>query len=265
MKEKSAVLELKNVTKYYSGKSGSKLMVLEDICLLSDFNNLKGSLNSILAPFGSGKSTLLRIVSALESPSSGSVLLNGSPYEKSDGRIVYIPEKPSSFPWMNVISNIVFAARISGNKNARIEDIIALVGLTGYEKHFPHEKSTGFRFRIALARALAVDPLLILLDDPFKNLNAETKKEIYGLIRKVRDEVNLNFLLCTTNITEALSLSDKIYLMKRHPGQIFKEIETDREKLSAGRENLFREIRNEIESAYTEFEGTPLIAEIQFK
>ena len=229
MKETSAFLEVKDITKYFPGKAGSKLLVLDGINMTNDFKGQKGSIVSILAPFTAGKSTLLKIISAIEKPNSGKVLLDGTSYDNPDGRIVYIPEKPSSYPWLNVEENIMFAS--SNNKGTNIEEMLSAVGLTGYGKHYPHPKSTGFRFRISLARALAVNPVLILLDDPFKKLRGETKKEIYNLLKKLRDELNLNFLLGTTNITEVVGLSDKIYLMKGHPGKIFREIEIDRETI----------------------------------
>ncbi len=265
MNVKSALLEIKGVVKYFPGRSGSKLLVLDGINLTNDFKGQKGSIVSILAPFASGKSTLLKIISAIEEPSAGKIMLNGTAYDKPDGRIAYIPEKPSSYQWLSVEQNIMFAAAGAKNKSTNIEELVSAVGLTGYGKHNPHPKSTGFRFRIALARALAADPVLILLDDPFKKLRGETKKEIYALLKKLRDELNLNFLLGTTNITEAVGLSDKIYLMKGHPGQIFKEIEIDCEAMRLDISKYSASVRAEIETAYSAFEGTPLISEIQYK
>ncbi len=263
MKEVLAVLEIKNLTKYFHGEAGAKLLVLDNINITNDFKMQKGAIVSILAPFGSGKSTLLKIISAVEEPSEGKVYLNGKPYENSNGQIIYIPEKPSSFPWMSVRKNIQFASNLLKGGNTDIDGIVSAVGLTGYEDHFPHEKSIGFRFRIALARALALKPVLVLLDDPFKKLRGETKNEIYELLKNLKEKQDLNFLLTTTNITEAINLSDKIYLMKSRPGQIFKEIELDHRKISTGEAGLFTSVRTDIESAFSAFGNAPLTAEIQ--
>ena len=265
MNEIKADLEIQNVTKYFPGEAGSKLLVLDNINLTNDFKQNKGSIVSILAPFASGKSTLLKIIAAIETPSEGKIILNGRQYDKPDGQIVYIPEKPSSYPWLNVKQNIIFASAAAKNNKSDIHKLISAVGLTGYEEHYPHEKSTGFRFRIALARALAVNPVLVLLDDPFKKLTGETKKEIYSLVKKICSDLKINFLLSTTNVTESIILSDKVYLMKSRPGKIFKEIEIEQDKISNKNTEFYTVVRSEIESAYSEFEGTPLISEIQFK
>ncbi len=263
MRELSANLEIKNLYKYFHGEAGAKLFVLEDINISNDFNKRLGSIVSILAPFGSGKSTLLKIISAIEKPSEGTVILNGKPYESSDGQVIYIPEKPSSFPWMSVKQNIQFSTSLNKNEITGIDDAISSVGLTGYEDHFPHEKSTGFRFRISVARALALKPILILLDDPLKNLHGETKKEILELLRNLKEKLNMNFMFSTTNITDAINLSDKIYLMKGHPGKIFKEIDLAKDKLSKNSPDFYNQVRTEIESAFSGFDGVPLISEIQ--
>ena len=265
MSELNSVFEIKNISKFYTGTAGSKLHVLDEVSFKIEVTGQAGSIISVLAPFGSGKSTLLKIIAAIEEPTDGGVFINGALYSHASGKIAYIPELPSSFPWLNVKQNIEFVASLKSSGNIDVNKLISIVGLTGYEDHFPHEKSIGFRFRISLARALAVNPSLILLDDPFRGLHGETKKEIYSLLQNVKEKLKTNFLLTTTNITEAISLSDKILLMKNHPGKIFKEIIVNQNLISSGNREVFISLRTEIESAYSAFEGTPLVSEVKYK
>ena len=231
MSESNLVLEVKNISKSFHGLAGSKIVVLDEVNLKIDFGNNYGRIGTILSPSKSGKSTLLKIISAIEMPTSGEILLNGNKYSSPDGSIAVIPEKASSFPWLNVKQNVEFGLKIKNYLpeilRKKREELISIVGLEGYEDHFPHEKDSGFRFRISLARALAVEPKLILLDNPFHNLGKETKIDLYELIESVKKQLKVNFILATTNVHEAILLSDKIFLMKKNPARIIHEIQID--------------------------------------
>ena len=222
------ILEVKNISKYFKGEAGSKQTVFEN---LSFVIRKEHNITSILAPFGGGKTTLLKILSGLDYDYKGDILLNG---EKNKYKFPFIPEKPSSFPWLNVSDNISCFIDIL-NKEERqsqiyIQELIDITGLTGYEDHYPDNRSLGFRFRISLARALVVSPQIILLDDPFKLMDSETKDEIFELIKKTASLKNIKFLLCTSNITEAALLSDKIILINDKPGYLAGEIIIDNYK-----------------------------------
>jgi ABC-type nitrate/sulfonate/bicarbonate transport system ATPase subunit len=245
------ILQIKNVYKYYELYAGAKKHVLDDINFTIKEDSQNGQIISILAPFGSGKSTLLRILSGLEKPSAGEVLYNGNKYRTELQKIVFIPELPSSFPWLNVKNNITFTEYTGRKKYIEkdIAKIISLVGLSGYESHFPDEGSLGFRFRISLARALMINPKFILIDDPFKNLDSETRTEIYSVVNLVCRKFKIVFILTTTNISEALKLSSSIFLMKKDPGTIFHRIELDRNKFETA-ESEIKSKREEIESIY---------------
>ncbi len=258
MSESNLILELKNISKSFHGLAGSKINVLDEINLKIDLGNNYGRINTILSPAKSGKTTLLKIISAIEMPTAGEVFLNGNKYSSPDGSITVIPEKASSFPWLNVKQNVEFGLKIKnyipeifGKKR---EELISIVGLEGYENHFPHEKESGFRFRIALARALAVEPKLILLDNPFHNLGKETKIELYELIENVKKQLKVNFILATTNAHEAILLSDNIFLMKKNPARIFHEIQID----ELTRKNLdgdkYHSLKSEIDKSFGKHE-----------
>ena len=222
------ILEVKNITKYFNGAVGSKQLIFENLSFsISEEHNI----TSILAPYGGGKTTLLKILSGLDSDYRGDILLNG---EKVKNKFPFIPEKPASFPWLNVSCNIrsiiAMHEKTEGSSQVKLQELIDLIGLTGYEDHFPHNKSYGFRFRISLARALAISPQIILLDDPFKLMDSETKDEIFELIKKTASVKKIKFLLASSNITEAALLSDKILLINGKPGYLSGEIIIDKYK-----------------------------------
>ncbi|MHB1685829.1 MAG: ABC transporter ATP-binding protein [Ignavibacteriaceae bacterium] len=250
----NSLLEIKNLSKYFHGPAGSKIHVLDGINFTIDSVEKNGSLCSVLSPFGAGKTTLLKIISAVEKPSEGEVILEGKKYLYPDGSIVFIPENASSFPWMNVSQNIEFALRIKNNSKdevkKRVTELISLVGLSGYGNHYPHEKSSGFRFRISLARALAVQPKIILLDDCFRNLHSETKKELHQLIKSIKQQLNVVFVLATTNVSEAINLSEKIFLLKKNPGRVFHQIDVNEFNKNRHSEDKNLSLKSEIEKSF---------------
>ncbi|MBA4406172.1 hypothetical protein C0389_02740 [bacterium] len=209
------MIEIKNISRKYSSNVGSQPIELKDI----SFQLIDGKITSILAPADSGTSLLLKIISGLEEQTTGEVL------KPVDAKIIYIPSTPSSFPWLNVFQNVKFGLDKWNEKE--INEFIRLVGLEGYEKFYPDNKSLGFRFRIALARSLANNPSAILLDEPFNQMDYQTKQEMYSLVRAVNGKNKTTFLLSTSNITEAIFVSDKIYLMKNNPVEIFSDIHID--------------------------------------
>lgn len=252
---KVSLLKLESIGKIYSSEAGLNIDVLEDISFEIPSSET-GTITSILAPFGSGKSTLLKIISGLIEPSSGKIYYDDSEKNKI---IPLIPEKPSSFPWLNVKENIEFGLNLSEEKKYNLADLVSLVGLSGYEDHFPNNKSLGFRFRISLARALTLNPSFILIDDSFKQMNNESRMEIYNLLNELSSYQKQNFVLSTTNFIEAIRLSDKILLMSKKPGRIIKEIKidkVDKMQLNNHKSEKFTVLKNEIEEAFVQM--TPL-------
>ena len=224
----SPFLDVKNITKYYKGEAGSRQHVLEN---LSFSVSEEHKITSILACSGGGKTTILKILSGLDNDFKGDILLYGA---KIKNRFPFIPEKPASFPWLNVKGNIRSIIDILEKEERpseiELQELIDLTGLTSYEDHFPHNKSYGFRFRISLARALAVSPQIILLDDPFKQMDSETKDEIFELIKNVASVKKIKFILASSNITEVALLSDKILLIKNKPVYLSGEVILDKYK-----------------------------------
>jgi len=258
MNQNFPLLKLESIGKSFPSEAGLTIRVLENINFDIPVSN-KGTITSILAPFGSGKSTLLKIISGIIEQSSGNIFFNNSDRKK---RIPLIPEKPSSFPWLNVKQNIEFGLNLTEEKKYDKQELISLVGLEGYENHFPDDKSLGFRFRISLARAAALNPSFILIDDSFKQMNNESKKEIYILLDEISSNQKQNFILATTNLIEAIQLSGKILLMSKKPGRIIKEIEIDKRdktQLNYHKSEKFTMLKNEIEAAFEAVESLPTI------
>jgi len=243
------MIEVKNISKEYADDNGFKNVILKDVSL----NIPSEKITSVIAPNGSGKSLLLKIISGLEQATSGEVI------NSRDRKIVYIPSQPSSFPWLNVEENISLG--LQKKDSSEIKSIIKFVGLEGYELFYPNNKSYGFRFRIALARSLAHNPAAILLDEPFHQMDLQTKKEILLLILEAQNTFKTTFLLATTNITEALFLSDNIYLMKKSPGEIISDLPVDlpkeRNELIFDSEK-FIQLRSQIEKSFKKIDSQKL-------
>lgn len=202
------MIEIKNLSKCYTDKFGNKVQLFENL----SFEIKEAQITSVIAPVGSGKSSLIKIISGLETQTEGEIKSNS-------GKIIYIPSEPSSFPWLSVKGNIIFG--LKNYDESTITELINFVGLEGYSDHYPNNKSVGFRFRIALARSLANSPQCICIDEPFNKMDLETKSELYLLLREVVSKLKTAIFITTTNITEAVFLSDKIYLMGNEPASIF--------------------------------------------
>ena len=178
-----------------------------------DINCKLNSINSIIC-FDDSASKLLKIIGGVVDNFEGEIK-----FSDEMKTAVYIPSNPSSFPWLNVEDNIKYILENSthsiNKKENNIKQIINNVGLNGYEKHFPNNNSLGFRFRISIARILVFDPVIILIDDSFKDMKDETKFELFDLLKILSKKYNVSFLINTNNISDAIYLSENIYLMKK--------------------------------------------------
>jgi ABC-type nitrate/sulfonate/bicarbonate transport system ATPase subunit len=240
------MLELKNISKSFSDESGLTINLLKNISL----SLLDNKIYSIIGQSGSGKTSLLKIVAGLEIPSGGEII------KGNNSVILFIPSEPSSFPWLNVKENVLFGLNNVDNNN--IKELIKMVGLEGYESHFPHNKSLGFRFRISLARTIIRKPNLIVIDEPFNKMNEETKEELYMLLRNINDTLKIPIILGTSNINEAIFLSDKLFLMKNKPGEVFKSMDInlpEKRNLDIFLSEDFIKTRMVVENSYVSFES----------
>jgi sulfate transport system ATP-binding protein len=179
-----------------------------------------GSLTALLGPSGSGKSTLLRVIAGLETPDSGSVVISGDdvtaipPQRRNIG---FVFQHYAAFKHMTVRDNVAFGMTIrkrpKAQIDARVDELLGIVGLAGFQKRYPSQLSGGQRQRMALARALAVEPRVLLLDEPFGALDAKVREELRSWLRRLHDEVHVTTVLVTHDQEEAMDVSDNIAVL----------------------------------------------------
>ena len=208
-------------------KRGRETVALTDVSLSIG----KGEFACILGPSGCGKSTILNLVAGFEQPSSGAVLVDGRPVAAPDRSRGMVFQQPLLFPWLNVIDNITFGPRMAGAPPDQYAPQAArymqLMGLSGFEKHYPYELSGGMQQRVALARAWISEPELFLMDEPFGALDAQTRLMMQELLLRVWERSRTTVLFVTHDIDEALFLADRIFLMTARPGRIKESLAVD--------------------------------------
>ena len=179
---------------------------------------------SILGPSGCGKSTLLRIVAGLDVPSSGRVMLDGEPVSRPGPDRGMVFQSYTLFPWLTVRQNILFGPRAT---DAVVDALIARVGLRGFENHFPKMLSGGMQQRTALARALANDPKILLLDEPFGALDHQTRSLMQELLLGIWEADRKTVLFVTHDIDEAIFMANRVAVMSARPGRIKADVRID--------------------------------------
>ncbi|MEE9615257.1 MAG: ABC transporter ATP-binding protein [Thermodesulfobacteriota bacterium] len=217
-----AKLEVVDVAKFFQ-VNGKELEVLKPTNVLVS----EGEFFVILGPSGCGKTTLLRIIAGLESPSQGRVSLNGKEIKSPSRERGMVFQSFTSFPWLNVEDNISFGLKINkadGKRDQeRVSHYIALVGLQGFEKYYPKDLSGGMKQRVAIARTLTNEPELLLMDEPFGALDAQTRWQMQDLILKVRTEQKMTVVYVTHDVEEAVYLGDRISVFSPRPARLIKE------------------------------------------
>jgi nitrate/nitrite transport system ATP-binding protein len=209
-----------------TGKTSRDFVAIQDINLEIEPNTFV----SIIGPSGCGKSTLLNMIAGLSSISGGEILLNGHPINGPGPDRGMVFQNYALMPWMTVEENLRFAVetvdpKISAKKRDRIiKEHIQLVGLTGAERKHPHELSGGMRQRVGIARALAIDPQILLMDEPFGALDALTRGFLQDEIERIWEQQRKTVIMITHSIEEALLLSDRIVMMTRGPAARIDEI-----------------------------------------
>lgn len=221
-----AAVTISNLTKSFYSNDMGELVVLHDVSFEVEQNEFV----CILGPSGCGKSTILNILSGLEMPTAGSAtFFDGDPLRQSS--IGYIFQEPRLLPWRTVFDNIEFVLRhlplSAQEKSSRIKESLQQVGLTDFARSYPYQLSGGMQARVSIARGLAKDPDLLLMDEPFSSLDEITGRSMRKLFLSLWEQKRKTILFVTHNIFEATFLADRLVVMSARPGQIYKTIVND--------------------------------------
>ena len=224
MKQRPVVLEVKNLCKEFESRDGT-VTALQDI----NFKTHQREFICVIGPSGCGKSTLIRILAGLETPTAGEMLLDGRPVSGPGPDRGMVFQGYTLFPWRTVRQNVMFGLEVAGRSRAHAEEEarhwIDLVGLSKFEKAYPHQLSGGMKQRVAIARALANQPRILLMDEPFGALDAQTRARMQSYLLEIWQNIDITVLFITHDLDEAIYLADRIVVLKAHPGEIAEVIE----------------------------------------
>jgi len=220
------VLEIKNVTKTFQLEK-SKISVLGDV----SFSVGEDEFVCLVGPSGCGKSTLLRIIAGLEKADSGQILFHGQPITSPTPKITMIFQLFGLLPWKTALENVDVPLEVLGMKEEAREKIaksyLRMVGLEGSENTYPHDLSGGMKQRVGIARALALQPEVLLMDEPFSSLDELTAKNLRTLVLEIWRDPSLptnTFVMVSHNVEEAVYMADRVIVMSPRPGRIINEV-----------------------------------------
>ena len=220
------ILVVKDVTKRFPTPDGTVLAV-DDVSL----SVRQGEFLSVIGPSGCGKSTLFNVVGGLLTEYEGNVTVSGERIKGPHASVGMVFQEESTFPWRTVIENVAFPLEIEGmgkaKRHEKARHFINMVGLGGFENRYPNELSGGMRQRVSLARTLASEPKILLMDEPFAALDEQTRLLLGDKVLQIQQELKQTTMLITHNITEAVQLSDRIMVMTYRPGKIKRVVDID--------------------------------------
>jgi len=247
-----SILEVQGLSKNYRQTSGESTAAIGNITCQVE----AGEFVSFVGPSGCGKTTLLMSIAGLLTPSAGRVIVHNKEVSGPPPNLVLLFQEynKSLFAWRSVLGNVRFGLEARGNRSAnaakKAQMLIELVGLGGFENHYPWELSGGMQQRVAIARALAYEPELLLMDEPFGSLDALTRLELEDSLLALWSELKTTIVFITHDIEEAIYLSSRIWVLSRRPSEIIDEIRISfprpRNQVSTRAEARFMEIRNDI-------------------
>jgi len=256
MEHKKSKITVRNVSRTFAGSNGESVHALENINFeiedaFSPAGRDIGEFRVLLGPSGCGKSTLLRLIAGLDRADTGEVLVNDAPVHGPGKDRGMVFQKYTSFPWLTVAGNIAYGLKINGvpeeKRKETVAQLIQAIGLSGFENAYPETLSGGMQQRVAIARTLALRPSVILMDEPFGALDAQTRSEMQQLLLKVWDETASTILFVTHDVEEAIYLADRIFIMSAHPGTIVEDVQVpfDRPRdLGLKQRNEFHDLQN---------------------
>jgi NitT/TauT family transport system ATP-binding protein len=217
------------VSKWFLSTGGERLQVLQDI----DLTVTKQEIVAILGASGSGKSTLLNIMSGILQPDRGRLCINGVPADQFDDwrSVSYMFQEDRLLPWRTALRNVEFALEAgstpAAERRRRAQEALELVGLTGFENAFPYQLSGGMRSRVALARSLVLEPCILLMDEPFSRLDAQTRSLMHTELLRIHKLKKMTIVFVTHDVEEGVVLADRVVVMTPRPGRIREQVDVE--------------------------------------
>lgn len=240
------ILEVKRLTKGFTSNDSEQTIALKDL----SFSIREKEMVCLLGRSGCGKSTLLKLLAGFIKPSTGEILLHGEPMRHPGPACCMVFQEDALFPWLTVKENIAFGLANKPmsrrQKQQEVDRFIDLVGLNGFGSYLPREISGGMKQRVALARVLILQPRILLMDEPFAALDAQTREEMQGLLQELRRQFAPTVLFVTHDVTEALLLGDRVLLFNKNPGRISHDIQVDLRERRAVENDAFLRLRTHI-------------------
>lgn len=243
------MIEIKGVSKTFVQRLGGSYQALDNITLTIE----KGEFVSLLGPSGCGKSTVLNLVAGFDTQSEGVIQVNGKKVTGAGADRVVVFQEHGLFPWLTVLDNVAFGLKQKGiSKKERYElamEQIKAVHLSRFTDRYPHELSGGMKQRAAIARALAMDPEILLMDEPFAALDEQTRLILHKELEEIWMRTRKTILFITHNIREAVILSDRVFVMSTRPGTIKKEFAVKAARPRDSADTVLHHVENSIMDA----------------
>lgn len=223
-------LEILNLSKEFPVPGQLPIQALSGITLTVEDKEFV----SVLGPSGCGKTTLLRIVAGLETATSGSITLDGENIDRRSSQMAMIFQEYSLYPWRTIIDNVTFGLEMQNIEKRPAREVameyLHLVGLDEFANRYPYELSGGMRQRVAVARAMAIEPRILLMDEPFGALDAQTRNMLQKELLEIWEKTRKTVLFVTHSVDEAVYLSDRIVVLTARPGRIRKIVDSSLER-----------------------------------
>jgi NitT/TauT family transport system ATP-binding protein len=214
------LIQVESVSKVFYSQQRERMKALEELNLSIS----KGEFVTIVGPSGCGKSTLLKLIAGLTPISKGRILFQGTEVRGLSTKVGYVPQESKLFPWLTLEENVAFGLECRNyakeERQQRVRHYIRLAGLNGFEKHYPAQLSGGMSKRASIVRSLAYDPAVILMDEPFGPLDAQTRMILQDELLKIWEKMRQTILFVTHDLVEAVALADRVVIMTHRPGRI---------------------------------------------
>jgi len=239
------IIQLEGVCKVFTGE-GTPIIALDQV----DLDIPRGKFTVLIGPSGCGKSTLLYMMAGFEKPTSGVIYLDGDPIVKPGPDRGFVFQDYALFPWKTVLGNVMFGLETTGWKKkdaeAKAREYIKMVNLEGFEHAYPHTLSGGMKQRVGIARALAYQPNVLLMDEPFGALDAQTRKFMQQELERILMQTQLSVVFVTHSVIEAVYLADRVIVFTARPGHVKGIVEVDLPRPRRYTDDAYLDVREQV-------------------